>query len=172
MNRRRRSVIAVFVVGILGALAIGASSASAQEGTVPFRAFMNSGTDAVLVGVPGAAAGASCSTGSDISVGVTGTQPGGIIKTLFTEEGTTNNPDQTAFQDDNFNINDQAPLNGPNPFPNSPGREVSGTFEFANASTSRQLTAQYATEDGNSVGNTGADCAVWGSAVKVFGPSS
>ncbi len=48
------------------------------------------------------------------------------------------------------------------------GTEVSGTFEFANAAETRQLTAQYATEDGTSVGNTGADCAVWGSAVKVI----
>ncbi len=104
------------------------------------------------------------STGSDIAVGVTGTVPGGIIKTDFRNEGSTANPQEFAFQDDTFNINDQAPLNDVA----GTGREVSGTFEFANGAETRQLTAQYATEDGTSVGNTGADCAVWGSAIKVF----
>jgi hypothetical protein len=171
--KRRRSVIAVLSVGIIGVLAIGASSASAQNGTVPFKAFMNSGTSATLTGVPGAAAVANCDTasrlanngGSDPGVVVVGTKPGGIIKTLFSEEGTQPDPSSFAFQDDNFNINDVAPLNlagGP------VGREVSGTFEFANGDQTRQLTAQYATEDGGSTGNTGADCAVWGSAVKVI----
>ncbi len=92
MSRYRRSLIAAFAVGIIGVLAIGASSASAQNGTVPFKAFMNSGTQATLTGVPGAAAVAQCSTGSDISVGVVGTAPGGIIKTLYHRRGDHDQP--------------------------------------------------------------------------------
>jgi hypothetical protein len=173
MNRRRRSVIAVFAVGIIGALAIGASSASAQEGTVPFRAFMPSGTDATLVGVPNSggfsgAVGASCSTGDDISLAIQSGSPGNIVKTLFFDEGTGSNVDNFAFQDDNFNTSEQAPMNDFG----AVGNEVSGTLEFSNRSTTRQLTAQYATEDGSDfqAGGPDADCAVWGSAVKVFGP--
>jgi hypothetical protein len=168
MMTRRRSVIAALVVGIIGVFAIGASSASAAtSNAVPFRAFMPSGTSATLVGVPGAAAGARCTTGSDVFVGVTGTSPGGIIKTLYFDEGTGSNVSNFAFQDDNFNINDPAPLNDQG----APGREVSGTFEFSNRDANRQLTARYATEDGSDfqAGGPNADCAVWGSAVKVIG---
>ncbi len=165
--KRRRSVIAVFTVGIIGVLAIGASSASAQEGSHSFRAFMPSGTDAVLIGVPGAAAVASCDTSDDVSAAVQSTSPGNIVKSLFFDEGTGSNVDNFAFQDDNFNTNEFAPLNDAG----AVSDEVSGTFEFSNRDTSRQLTAQYATEEGSDfqAGGPDADCAVWGSAVKVFG---
>ena len=98
---------------------------------------------------------------------MTSTSPGNIIKSLYFDEGTSSNVQNFAFQDDNFNINESAPLNDVG----APGPEVSGTFEFSNRDTSRNLTAQYATEEGSDfqAGGPDADCAVWGSAVKVFG---
>jgi hypothetical protein len=168
MKRRHRSVVAVFVLGILGALAIGASSASAQQGTVPFRAFMPSGTQATLTGVPGAAAVAQCTTSNDINTALVGSSPGGIAKTWYANESDVTNPNTSSFQDDNFNINDDLPLSG-----GFAGDEVTGHLDFANREATRQLTAEYATEEGSDfqAGGPDADCAVWGSAVKVFGPN-
>ncbi len=165
--KRRRSVIAVFTVGIIGVLAIGASSASAQPGSHSFQAFMPSGTSAAVIGVPGAVVGAQCNNSDDLALAVRSTSPGNIVKSLFFDEGTGSNVDNFAFQDDNFNTSEFAPLNDAG----AVGEEVSGTFEFSNRDTSRQLTAQYATEDGSDfqAGGPDADCAVWGSAVKVFG---
>ena len=166
--KRRRSVIAVFTVGIIGVLAIGASSASAQPGSHSFQAFMPSGTSAAIIGVPGAAAGATCNNRRRSGgLRVRSTSPGNIVKSLFFDEGTGSNVDNFAFQDDNFNTTEFAPLNDAG----AVGEEVSGTFEFSNRDTSRNLTAQYATEDGSDfqAGGPDADCAVWGSAVKVFG---
>jgi hypothetical protein len=176
MKRRRRSMIAVLTasLGIVGVFAIGPSSASAQEGSVDFFAYLENGTDANLVGVPGAAARAECGPfpglpSENLFVFLVGiNQNNGLAKSFIidNDQFVNNNPDTVGQERDDFDQNEVMPLNDIA----SVEREVSGRFEFANGSGTRNLTAQYSTEDGGALGSLGAlgDCAVWGSAVKRF----
>jgi hypothetical protein len=176
MKRRRRSAIAALATSlcVTGVLAIGASSASAQEGSVDFFAYLENGTETNLVGVPGAAAAAQCGPfpglpSDDLFLFLIGiNQNNGLAKSFTIENDAFSqfNPDTLAQERDDFDQNEVMPLND---LPGI-GDEVSGRFEFANGSGSRNLTAQYSTEDGGNLGTLGSlgDCAVWGSAVKRF----
>jgi hypothetical protein len=176
MKRRRRSAIAVLATSlcVTGVLAIGASSASAQEGSVDFFAYLENGTEANIVGVPGAAAAAQCGPfpglpSEDLAVFLIGiNQNNGLAKSFIidNDQFVNTDPDTVGQERDDFDQNEVMPLNDVA----NTEREVSGRFEFANGSGSRNLTAQYSTEDGGNLGTLGAlgDCAVWGSAVKRF----
>jgi hypothetical protein len=157
--RRRRSVIAALLAaGVLGALAIGASSASAQPGVVPFFAYLDEGQEKTLVGVPGAAVGAECqSTNEEVVLALAGTASNGLAKATWSDEG--NNT--ATFSRDDLDTGELMPMNDA-----GTGREVTGHMEFVNGSGSRNLTAQYSTEDGADFSAALGDCAVWGSAIK------
>ena len=158
--RKRRSVIALLVTGIVGMIAIGASSASAAVNTTTtttlgIKAFVDNGFDGALVGVPGGAIGLQCSS-QTVALAVVGTASNGAAKANYDDEGNTS---ETQSVDD-LDSTDTMPLN----LVGASLEEVTGHTEFVNGAQSRTLTVQYSTED--QPDNTTADCAVWGSAIK------
>jgi hypothetical protein len=163
MKRRRRSVIAVLTasLGIVGVFAIGPSSATAQEGSVDFFAYLDEGQSTAVVGVPGAFVGAACLTPNEtIAIQLEGTASNGLSKANVGDEG----GDDDVVSRDDLDTGETMPMNLFGPV----GEEVSGHMEFVNGAGSRNLTAQYSTEGGADFAGIGSDCAVWGSAVKRF----
>ena len=160
--KSRRGVFAVLAaVGILGALAIGVSSAGAQAGSVPansvaFRAFVDNGFQAALNGVGGASVVLTCSSQEGF-LNLVGNQSNGIAKANFNDE---DNNERTESADD-FDNTDLLPLND-----DYVGLEVIGHAEFVNGNANWTMTVNYQTEDQTPLGNTNADCMAEGSVIK------
>ena len=165
MTSRRRSVIALLVTGIVGMIAIGASSASAainstSTTTLGIHAFVDNGFSGALVGVPGGIVAEECS-GNSSSLALVGTASNGQAKSYYHNESGAP-PSTRAFAADDLDNTDAIPLNDA-----GIGNEVSGTAEFVNGAQNRTLTIQYSVED--TPDNSSADCSVWGTAVKGLG---
>jgi len=158
--KSRRGLFAALAVGVIGVVAIGASSASAVQVTgqpVAFKAFVDNGFDGVLVGVNGGVVNATCENQNLLLV-LAGTTSNGLAKSNYNDEG---NQEITDSADDLDNgefifLNDWYI-----------GTHVIGHAEFTNGQDTRTMTVNYSTEDGG-VGPNGSrsDCAAWGSVIK------
>ena len=165
MKKRRRSVIALLVTGIVGMIAIGASSASAainstSTTTLGIHAFVDNGFSGALVGVPGGLVHEEC-LGNTSTLALVGSASNGQARSNYVNESGAP-PSERAFAADDLDTGDALSMNDA-----GIGNEVTGDALFVNGNQNRTLTIQYAVEDTPS--NSTADCSVWGTAVKGLG---